>query len=233
MDQPAEMIQGERLGEMVQALIDSRRICKMEIPETSYSWITLLIGAKKAGSSNYLLVDGVTGFEEALSLSNKQEVVLDFSAFDGVPCHFQTAVIKCLPKEIWVEFPEAIYRVQKRAYYRLEAPAGAEISYQVENEKEKKARIRDYSLGGVAFLIHGEPNLKPGHPVKNIRLRLPQGQGWITVHIPLAVVRRVEQGPHPLEALCALEFLQISDTTREQLGKHIFEKQRSFIRKFR
>ena len=68
-DQPAETIKGENLTNLLRYLIDSRHLCKIMIPKSSFCWITLLSGIQKEGSSNCLLIDGVSGFDRALSQS--------------------------------------------------------------------------------------------------------------------------------------------------------------------
>jgi c-di-GMP-binding flagellar brake protein YcgR len=154
-DQPAETINGEKLTSLLRYLIDSRHLCKIMIPNSSYCWITLLSGIQKEGPSNSLLIDGVPGFEQALSQSKGREVVLEYVDSGRVLCHFSARVLKTdlNLKMIWVEYPEVIYRVQRRTFYRLKAPARTEMTFRSSPEKEERAEVLDYSLGGVAILV--------------------------------------------------------------------------------
>ncbi len=47
--QPIEIITGQELVEKLQTLIDSRRILKMEILQTPFSWITMILGIAQTG----------------------------------------------------------------------------------------------------------------------------------------------------------------------------------------
>ena len=228
-NQPSEIINGEKATELLRYLIDSRRLCKIRIPNTPYCWITLLSDIRREEHSNFLLIDGVPGFEKALSHSKNREVTLEYKDRGGIACHFSVRVSKIFPKMIWVESPGIIYRVQRRKFYRLEAQGETEIVFRVPPETEERAKVRDYSLGGVAFSTARPLPLKTNDQLEDLCLRIPEEGDWLTIPIPLAVVRRVDSQPGTF--LYAAEFLEMSDTTRKQLARHIFERQRLLLRK--
>ncbi len=95
---------------------------------------------KKMNTSNSLLIDGVPGFEEALSLSKDREVTLEYMDPGGILCYFDARVGKIFPKMIWVECPKVIYRIQRRRFYRLKAQGGTEIVFRVAPKKKREAR---------------------------------------------------------------------------------------------
>jgi c-di-GMP-binding flagellar brake protein YcgR len=234
MDQPTEIISGQKLIEMLYEWIDSRRICKMEIPDTSYGWFTLLSGIQEESGAQYLLVDTVAGFEKALSHSQRQEVSLQILEKDGIHFQFKTRVIKSRHSDIQTELPSEIWRIQRRAGFRITALSGTEITFHIHPEKEKRAKVKDYGLGGVAFSLELEKDVKlnMNDKVTNIHLRLPQGREFRTIHIASAVVRRVEldsQGKY----LCALEFLEFPENSKQQLWNYMIDTQRSLIRKLK
>ena len=136
MDEPIEMISGQKLIETLYEWIDSRRICKMEIPDTGYGWFTLLSGLQIQPGSQYLLIDRVADFEKALSHSQRQEVSLEVLEKNGIRCQFKTRVVKCGPSDIRAELPDAIRRIQRRASFRISALSGTEITFHIHPEKE-------------------------------------------------------------------------------------------------
>ncbi len=229
-NQPAEIISGEKVTELLRYLIDSRRMCKIQIPHTSYCCITLVSGIEKDEHSNSLLIDGVPGFEAALSQSRNRKVTLEYMDPGGILCYFEARVGKILPKMILVECPKAIYRVQRRKFYRLKAQRGTEIVFRVAPEKEERAKVNDYSLGGVAFLTERPLPLKTNDQLEDLCLRVPEEGDWFMVQIPLAVVRRIDSQRGTF--FYGLEFLQMPNTERKRLAQHIFEKQRLLLRKF-
>jgi c-di-GMP-binding flagellar brake protein YcgR len=141
-------------------------------------------------------------------------------------------VIRCHRRAIWLEFPKSIQRIQRRAYFRIEASPGAEISFRFAG-KEEKGGVNDYSLGGVSFFMKSHLKLKEDDELTDLSLTLPQGNAMVSYPIPLAVVRRVDEHFEDRRRLCGLEFLRLEGLTREELSRHIFEEQRILIQRIR
>ena len=119
--QPSEIVTGQDLVGMLQAWIDSRRMGEMEIMQTPFSWVTILLGIQKEGNSEFLLVEPVPQFESFLSRSPGQEVSFEFLE-NGILCKFRSRVIRCQPQAIWLALPSSIQRIQKREHFRIFPP---------------------------------------------------------------------------------------------------------------
>jgi len=231
MDSSVEIIRGPKVKEILQNLVLSGQMCKMEISRTPYSWLTLLSEIKEDGEGILLLVDRIPDFEKALSASRRQEVLVEYLENDGVPRSFLSRVIQVDTRGIWVEFPGKIQRDQKRKFFRLRAPSGTEIFFRRDAGKEEKGTVKDYSLGGVAFLINKEVSLKPGDQLKNLRLCIPEGREVLKVSVSLAVVIRAEPDSFQGQPFYALEFLEFPEASKKEFTRHIFEKQRNLLRR--
>jgi c-di-GMP-binding flagellar brake protein YcgR len=229
--QPFEIIGGQKLVEMLQTIIDSRRLCTMEIPQTRFSWMTILLSIQKDGSSDYLLVDPVERFESILSRFPNREVSFEFLE-NGILCKFSSRVIRCDAQAIWLELPNSLYRNQKRAHFRVEASSNEEIAFRAAG-KEERAQIKDYSLGGVSFYVESHLVLNVDDKLTDLSLILPQGKTMHSYPIPLAIVKRIPTQSGDKKKVCALQFLKIERMIQEELGRHIFEEQRSMIRRLR
>jgi c-di-GMP-binding flagellar brake protein YcgR len=226
-----DIITGPNLIGMLQAWIESRRMGKMEILKTPFSWITVLLGIQREGNSGYLRVDLVPNFESMLSRSPSQEVVFEILE-NGILCKFRSRVIRYNPRAIWLELPSSIQRVQRRAYFRVTATSRAEIIFTIAG-KEEKVTVRDYSLGGVSFLMGSHQQLHPGDEVTDLILTLPQGKAMVSYPIAQAVVRRIEEHFEDRGKLCGLEFLKLEKKTQQKLAQHLFEEQRLLLRQGR
>jgi c-di-GMP-binding flagellar brake protein YcgR len=230
MEPSVEIIQGEQMRQVLSDLIDSRKICRMEVPRTGYGWFVLLLGIRREKGFDYLLIDRIGGFEKALADSQDAEILIEFLEKSGAHCHFKTRTVKTHPDGILAELPGSISRLQKRAYFRMGALLGAEVAFQSSANHETRGPVKDYSLGGVSFRTKESPSFPVGYQLTDICLTLPQGQEWICFRIPQAIVRRVEQDPHG-ENLYGLEFQEIDEKTKEQLWRHIFKVQRLSLQK--
>ncbi len=231
MEQSTEILSGSRALEILEFLAGSRRMCKIEFPHTDFCWLSILLYIQKEDYETYLVFDGLKGFESILTRFPDREVRVEYLEIDGIPCHFHSQVIRSEPKEIWLSFPKEVHRIQRRIFYRLKALAGTEITFDIDSEKQVKGKVRDYSLGGVAFLADQPLELKKDDRVENLCLRVPSGRDWFIVHVPTAVVRRVEKEPLNGSYLYALQFLDLAGPMRNCLTRHIFEQQRSQLRK--
>jgi c-di-GMP-binding flagellar brake protein YcgR len=232
MDQTSEIIREQNVLQLLRSLTGSGKICKMEIPGTPYGWTTLLLEVRKVGNSYYLLFDPVAEFSKAIAHSQNQALSIEFFEKDGVLLTFQTRVVQSLREAIWAELPDSIYRTQKRAFYRVDALLGSEISFKVNSRSEARGIIKDYSLGGVAFLVEGDLSLSPNDELTEVLLRFPDEGGWVRFESALARVRRFEKNIRG-KKLCAVEFLEMSERTQKRLWQHLFKEQRKLLQKIK
>lgn len=234
-EQDSEIITGtQAIISTLRPLIDSRIVCKMGIPRTKQSWITLLLEIRRVGKAYNLLIDRVAGFEKALSKLPDKGVSLEFTDKIGVPCWFYTKVI-AYREEIWSELPEVIYRIQRRLYFRIEAFQGTEITFLVGSSTErKKATVKNYSAGGVAFFMEKDLKLSVGDLLTDIHLNIHEGRELIRFQILKAAIRRIEpESVYGVKVLCAGEFIEIEKKTRNDIVSHVFRQQMLMIRRVR
>ena len=234
-EQYSEIITGKQvIINTLRPLIDSRTVCKMGIRGATQNWITLLLEIRSTGNAHHLLVDRVEGFENVFSKLPSAEVSLEFMDKVGVPCWFYTKVITC-HKELLTELPEVIYRTQRRQYFRVEAFLGTEITFLAGSSNErKKASVKNYSGGGVAFFMEKDWELNVGDSLSDILLNIPEGGELVRFHIPKATVRRIEPGSRYGEkALCATEFIEIQIETRNNMLSHVFRQQMVMVKSIR
>jgi len=218
---------------LLRYIIDSRGPCKVSIPDTPLCWTTLLSAVEREGSVDLLLIQGNPQMREAISLSGKGEVLLEYSDENGVLCHFMIEVIRTSPERIWGKLPAVIYRVQRRMFFRVKAQEGTEIVFTLEPGIEVRGGVRDYSLGGVAFWSGARWPRKTEDLVEDLCLRIPEEGTWFEVFIYGAVVRRVEPGTRHGKSLYALELLGMSRRTRRTFASHILGRKRMLLRKFK
>jgi len=200
----------------------------MEVPRTPFSWITILLGIQREENSDILLVDPVPHFESMLSRSSGQAV--SFSVMEtGISCTFTTRVIRCQPQAICLELPRSIQRIQRRAFFRLAASSKAEIIFRVAG-KEEKARVRDYSLGGISFFMASQQKVNLEDELTDLILILPQGKAVVSFPVSQAIVRRIDEHFEDKKRICALKFLKLEKKIQQELARHMFEEQRFLLR---
>jgi c-di-GMP-binding flagellar brake protein YcgR len=231
--QRGEIITGLQVRKALQSLIESRHPCKVKIPDTPFCWDALIARIHNRENSYSLFIDGVAGFEHSRPPFQDRKITLEYTDDRVLFCHFHARVLEPSAQGIWVECPEIIYRMQRRAFHRVKAQGGTEITFHLGTGKRVRAQVRDYSQGGVAFTTEENLVLKSEDHLKELSLRIPEGEDWFTVPIPLAVIRRVDPSAQVGSTLYALEFIGLGETARKRFSQHISETQRLLLRKFK
>lgn len=232
VDQTFEIIEGERIFQVLQEVIETRQLCRIRIHPSRFGGLTLILNLQKINRSPCLVIDKIPYIDQILSQSQYKDIDIEFLEKGGVPCYFRTRIIESQQKLILTEIPKAIFRLQRRKYFRIDAKAGTEIIFYTQAGEERRAKVKDYGVGGIAFFSESQINLKEGEILYDINLKLPWSEQWATFHIPKGIVKRVDkefQG----NFICAVEFVEILEKTREKLWYHILEDQRSQIRRFK
>ncbi len=232
-EQYIETISGDKsILTTIKYLIDARVLGKIEIPDTEYNWTTMVLEVKKMKGFSFLSIDKIEELESILSKYPNREVSLEFMDRGGVPCRFRTKIVEYRPKDILSELPREIYRIQKRQYFRINASTGTEITFRIGSSKRERGEVKDFSQGGVAFLIEVEFFLKEdlkvdiGDLFYDVSLKIPEGNDLLSFHIPQAVVRRMVNPSFPENrTFCAVEFLGMSEETRDKLTAYISGQQ--------
>jgi c-di-GMP-binding flagellar brake protein YcgR len=215
--------------EIFQELVDSRTVLTMEFPGTQYNWITFILEIEGRDFSS-LLVDRVRGFRTALERNPQRELFFEFKDKNKVPFAFKTDVIELREQGILVQMPTLVQRNQRRKYFRVETPPGAEVWFVDALGEEGAGVLINLGGGGAAFLLKKQPALSPGLLVGSPRLEIPKGKERFLFRIPEAMVKRVEKWDFD-KFLFALEFTKISEGIVKDVIAYVFERQRSIIRK--
>jgi c-di-GMP-binding flagellar brake protein YcgR len=225
---------GESILKTLQAIIDNRVVGKLEIPETKYSWITMILDIKRIEGSSFLSIERIDGLESLLSKFPTREVSLEFMDKGGVPCRFRTRVVEYRFNDIWSELPKEIYRIQKRQFFRINAPPGAKITFKMGPAQQEKGEVKNLCEGGVAFFTEKDLNLKAGDLLNDVTLNIPEGDEKLLFYIHQAVIRRMSKpSGRERKTLYGSEFLEMSKETRDKINAYIFQQQMVVIRKLK
>jgi c-di-GMP-binding flagellar brake protein YcgR len=163
---------GTILGILREA-IDSRTVCTITFAETENTWISSLLDIVVRDGSPKILIDKVKGFETVLARNPQGELSLEFRDKKEIPCLFDAAVVELPPKGILLDFPQRLQRVQRREYFRVEAPIGAEITFLGASADKEQGVLSDLGGGGAAILIPKESPIQVGDLLENVWIQLP------------------------------------------------------------
>ncbi len=122
------------------------------------------------------------------------------------------------------DFPESIVRIQRREFYRLDAPLASPLRCRfVLHGESVESTVVDISLGGVGLLepeAGYEPNLEPGRVIEECTIDLP-GEGLIET--PVEIHNAFEHTSHSghLQRRVGCRFLELTPAMNARIQRYI------------
>jgi len=141
---------------------------------------------------------------------------------------------------VWLAFPEYISRYQRRRLFRLEAPHGTRLYFNV-NAVGYKLLVVNVSLGGTLGVLvsltkrmQQELAACKSEILENVELVFPPkkkaAQGS-TVRIKRCRIIRQEPNPLTQKLECAVEFKEIEEGEQKKLTQLFYRWQREYLRR--
>jgi c-di-GMP-binding flagellar brake protein YcgR len=181
-------------------------------------------------SSEYYFIDIPIHLVSDTSIVNipSKNIWIEFSAVDGALCRFQSKVTGIVnePVPMWkIQRPhsDAIYREQRREFLRVFAdiPVTLEFAGQ-QGRVEHIVFTRDISGGGLGLLLPKEINLRVG---STVRTRFELSRDDTAIDVRCMVVRVSERNDLGV-AVGSLQFLDLSEASRQKIIQYTFWRQR-------
>ena len=132
----------------------------------------------------------------------------------------------------FLKFPQSIFRLQRREYYRLTTPVAAPLLCVIPNNQVAKhhlheVTIMDISGGGVGLTCtEQDAVLVPGHIYENCKIDLPEvGELSGTIEVKNLVLLSTPAGKTVRRAGC--EFKNLDGTSTTLLQRYVTDMQRN------
>jgi c-di-GMP-binding flagellar brake protein YcgR len=232
--QEIDRIYLERRNEFFEELKKRRSFLYLRVLGHDYQRLTCMTGLEKKGAKRYLLVDCPEGFVEQNRSLDRPNVRIDLMGPDQLQYTFKTAVVKILDRDIWLEFPEFVERIQRRGYFRISPPPGTVVVLPCENQA-LEAEVVNLSVGGsllkVSGVRQGDMRLKIGDRISGATLICRTGAAQQGISIGETTVRRVEKDSETGRLFCALEFTRMNRKEARALSQFIFQCEIDIIRR--
>ena len=230
-------IEGNAIKEIFKELIRDKTFIRIRLIEGDYERLTLMTGIRKKLRNQIFQIDYPQGFKEAVAGSSNWKADIAFTGNDNLKYSFIATGGQILQDEIRIPFPRSIQRHQRRKHFRLDAPDGTTLTFNVKADVCKE-KVIDISLGGamIALVYPGDkdPNGLPfiiGDVLRDVELIFPSETGDQKIDIKKAVVVRIEDGRSGPQKYCGLQFIEIEKNQIKALTEFIYNYQRRFLRK--
>jgi len=235
-----EKIKGSALLKLFAELQTNAIPLKMRLSNDNDAQLTYITDISKRNNALFLKVNSPEGSRKLSENSDRSRLRFQFTDQENIRYVFKAGNWKICREMIRIEMPEFIHRFQRRKLFRLEAPHGTRLLFNV-NDIGYKLLVINVSLGGSLGVMASlteqmEQELKPytSNLLKNVALMFPsrdyKNPGSI-VNIKYCQIKRQARNPATNNLECAFEFKEISEAEHKKLTGLFYKWQREYLRK--
>jgi c-di-GMP-binding flagellar brake protein YcgR len=215
---------------------------KIRWTDTDDECSTYIADIRKRKRALHFLLNPQEEFFKTADAANPSRLRIEFIDKENIKYVFETGAGEFSRGMMWVGFPEVIHRYQRRSLFRLEAPHGTRLYFDV-NDVRYKLLVINVSLSGtlavlVSLTKQMEQELKSykSQILKDVELVFPSKnkKGQVSVvRIKGCQFRRQERNPLTRKFECAMEFTEIDEDEQKKLTQLFYRWQREYLRKRR
>ncbi len=227
-------ISGTHVKKIIEQLYKDKSFIKIKLSGSDCEIQSEVTNVREFDNKSFISIDQTADFVAALAINNdSKELFVEFSGEDGVSYDFKSNNIELDYDSIWIEFPEFIYRYQKRDDFRVSTPNGSKIIV-ADNAFNSGFVLVDISLSGALIKSirkkqddSGNLRFSIGETLDNFKLLIPLKAKTVEINIKKAqVVRSFRQ---KISIYYGLHFNCIDLTEKQTLVKVIYKIQRFFL----
>lgn len=236
MNDPGK-VQGERLLELFNQLIEKKIIISMNVVGTGFERLTCIVGVQEDPRGHMLQVDLPEGFKAAADGKDVLHLRFNFNGPDQLEYIFSTKGGTYGGGGLLIPFPDHVERLQRRKDFRMDVPPGTRLLIQIDKIKAIISLI-NISLGGAfgALLKHNAKNtqgalLQIDQVVYNAGIMVPASKETAEqiIIIEKAQVRRIEHDKERDLYKFAFQFTNMAKEEKKKLTQAIYSFQRQFL----
>ncbi len=237
-----EKIQGDAILQLFKELQQRKIPLNVKLTDGNYEHLSYLKEIRKRLRTHYFLIEYNEAFQKATENHDEWQLSIEFTGKDGIMYAFETNDSDVSREMIWIKFPETVHRYQRRSLFRLEAPHGTRLYFEI-NDVRYKLLVINVSLGGTLGVLvsltkemEHELKLKKPRVIENVELVFPskvKEGDESKVNIKNCQIIRQERNPQTKKFECAMAFKEITETEQKKLTELFYQWQRDYLRKRR
>ena len=235
-----EKIQGSAVTKLFTELKMNTIPLKMLLPDSNEVQPAYITDISKRKKALNLKINSPVPLVKLSQETAFPHLKFEFTDQENINYVFETNTWKLLRKKLWIEMPEFVHRFQRRKLFRLEAPHGTRLFFNV-NGVRYELIVINVSLSGTLGVFASltqqmEQELKPyvSKLLKNAELLFPsedyKNVGSI-VNINSCQINRMERNPATGKLELAVEFKNVSGAEQKYLTELFYKWQRDYLRK--
>ncbi len=229
MEEP-ERIAGKKIYQIIKELQESHTIIKLNILGTGYEGLTMVTDIRDIDGIPHFFIDYPKGIGEVIG-NKERDARFEFKGKDHIIYFFKSEIRHGRRRDLPIPFPEEIFRIQRRRYFRLEAPVGTKIRFRFKSLEAEAAVVNLSLKGALLFQKRKEISFKlaPGDILKDLLMNISDGESLYTIKIDDANVRWTDTDPERGGMLYGIEFVYMDPKVNKVLKEIIYRIQRRYL----
>jgi c-di-GMP-binding flagellar brake protein YcgR len=236
-----EKIQGSAVLKLFKELHQDSTPLKMQLINSEYEHLTHIAKIRKWKRAHYFLIEYHENFRIAADDLDGWRMRFEFACKDNINYSFETGIDQISHKTIWIRLPEIVYRYQRRGHFRMEAPHGTRLYFNI-NDTRYNLLVIDISLGGALGVLVGltknmelELQKKPPQMLECVELIFPTKIDNVPskVNIKQCKIKRQQINQQTQRHECAIEFKEVAEDQQKKLTTLFYQWQRDYLKKRR
>jgi len=190
----------------------------------------------------FLKVNSPVEYRKLSKKTDRSSLRVEFADLEEIKYVFETDTWELSRGMIRIEMPQFVHRFQRRKLFRLEAPHGTRLFFNLNNVRYKLLVI-NVSLGGTLGVLASvteqmEQELRPftSKLLKGAELSFPSKdhkKAGSVVRIKYYRIVRHESNQISDKFECAIEFMEINEVEQKKLTNLFYKWQREYLKKRR
>lgn len=230
-------MESEKIYKLFEELQEHRTLINLRvIGVEGYNRLTMITGLRRDGEPPQFSVDPPEGFDEAVVGRGAWKLHFQLTGPDKLDYKFTTEGGRYEGREIWIDFPQEVERVQRRRHFRVQTVPGTRAAFKLEGDP-RVMDVVNISLGGMLGIFvrrKGEsgltPRLKTGTDIHLAAIACPLEGETLYARIDKMQVVRVEEDRANERLRYAFQFIRIDRKEVKALTAIVYALQRFFLR---
>ena len=237
-----EKIRGAAILKLLTELHQDKTPLKIRWTDDDGGYSIHIAHIQKRKRTFHFLLNSQDNFLKTWESVNPSRLRFEFVDKENIKYAFETGPGELSRKALWIAFPEVIHRYQRRSLFRLDAPPGTRLFFDI-NDVRYKLLVINVSLGGTLGVLvsltkrmEHELTLHKPHILKNVELVFPskkQIEQDSVVRIKSCQIKRQKRNPVTQKFECAMEFMGIDEDEQKKLTQLFYRWQREYLRRRR
>lgn len=235
-----EKIRGSAVLKLLTDLHLDKTPLKIRWADEDEAYSTPIADIRKRKKALHFLVNSQQDFFKARDPVNPSQLRFEFIDKENIKYVFETVAGEVSRGMMWVAFPEFIHRYQRRSLFRLEAPTGTRLYFNI-NDVHYKLLVINFSLSGtLGVLVSLSKQMEhrltshKSQTLQNVELLFPPknlNEQASVVKIKGCRIKRQQRNPLTRKLECAMEFREIDEDEQKKLTQLFYRWQREYLRR--